>query len=107
MTEPNKQALDGITPTIAFGGKQWPVPKLAIKQLKLIRDPLLSLADKIVNKNATMGDLSAEDTDALATLVYVALTRAHRTLTRDEFDDIGTDQLELVGAFFVVLASSS
>jgi hypothetical protein len=107
VTEPNKQALDGFTPTIEFGGKQWPIPKLAIKQLRLIRDKLVCLADKMVNKNATMGDLTADDTDALATILFVALTRAHPTLTREEFDEIGTDELELVTAFFVVLAQAN
>ncbi len=107
MTEPNESLLDGVTPTVEFAGKKWPVPKLAIKQLKVIQPKLDRLADVVITKETPMREYTEEDFGDLATVLYFGLTRAHPTLTRDEFEDMPTNRYEIAAAFFVVFKQST
>lgn len=106
--EPNAAALDlPKTLTVEFGGKQWPVPKLAFKQIRLIHKKMDRLSDLLVVKQVPMGEYTDDDLEDLAFILWVALTRAHPTLSRAEFDEMPTDRLELSRAFFGVLIQAN
>lgn len=106
MTEP--APVENGTPTVTLAGKQWPIPLLAVRQLRVIREPLIAFNSRIV-ANAKNGQvdsfvsLSSEEYDRfLIQPVYVALTRAHKDMKLDEFLDMPITDGELVAAWFVV-----
>lgn len=109
MTEP--AAYDANTPTISLGGRSWPVPELAIRQLRAVRRPLIDLSDAIAETDeASTGErvmrLSTAQYEAMCEIVYQGLTRAHPTLTRDEFLDLACSDAEIFLAFLVVRRQS-
>jgi hypothetical protein len=106
-TIPSAAAIAEGAPKVDFGGQQWPVPKLAFKQIKLIHKRLDRLATLLITNPTPMGEYTDEDLEDLAYTLHVALTRAHPALTRDEFDEYPTDRLELSRAFFVVLVQAN
>jgi hypothetical protein len=98
-------------PVITLGGRAWPMPKLAPRQNRIVVPALLDLVPKILaarddaDKAGEKGGfatlaryLDTESYDALAGLVFAALTRAHPDLTRDAFDNMAIDTFELVAA---------
>ncbi len=80
-TEPNALLLDGTTPTIKLAGRDWPVPLLAPRQNRIVVPA--------IGRWARAGDpaFSTEQYDEAIAIVHAALTRAHPTLTREEFED--------------------
>jgi hypothetical protein len=100
-------AIDASISVIRFGGEAWPVPKLGIKQLKLINTKLDRLWEILITNQAPMNTLSDQDWEDLGYVTYVALTRAHPDLTMDEFEDTGTDRQELVFAFMPIITAAS
>ena len=102
---------EDTTPSLVLGGRDWPLPQLAPKQNRIVVPALLELVPKILrarDEARAAGEASGLaalarciDTatyDTLATLVFTALTRAHPGLTRDAFDDMAVDTLDLVAA---------
>lgn len=98
-------------PTIALAGREWPLPKLAPRQNRIVVPALLTLVPRILrarDEANAAGETSALavlarylDTqiyDALANIVFAALTRGTPSLTRDAFDDMGADTFELLAA---------
>ena len=109
MTEPGPHDADA--PTVELNGKTWPIPPLAIKQLRKVRRPLIDLTDAIAAAGwAKLGDffvsLSEEQYSALLDVVFHGLTRAHPDLKREEFDEWPVHDTDLLRAFFVVRAQS-
>ncbi len=97
--------------TMTLAGQEWPVPKLAPRQNRIVVPALFQLIPKILRARAdadAAGEkgsyatltryLDTESYDALAGLVFAALTRAHPQLARDDFDDMAIDTFELVAA---------
>jgi hypothetical protein len=98
-------------PTVTLGGRQWPIPELAIRQLRLVRRPLIDLTDQIAaTESETTGErvmkLSTAQYEAMVEIVYQGLTRAHPKLTRDEFLDMPATDMEIFQAFLVVRSRS-
>jgi hypothetical protein len=109
MTEP--ASFDATTPKVLLGGKSWPVPELAIRQLRAVRRPLIDLTEAIAEtEDASTGDrvmrLSTAQYEAMCEVVYQGLTRAHPQLTRDEFLDLACGDAEIFLAFLVVRRQS-
>lgn len=107
MTEP--AAYDEkTTPAITLGGKKWPIPELAPRQLRHIRQALLemnrrfSAAPKDEVGSVIIELSNAEYESLLCDPIYWALTRAHPTMTREEFDDMALSDGELSLAWFTV-----
>ena len=105
MLEPAQ--ADPAVPTIEWAGRKWPIPELAAKHLDLIWDDVIALTDALrIEKEDEFGrkiySLTADQMRRLRGVVYVGLTRAHKDLTRDAFDDVAATPLEMVLAFFVV-----
>jgi len=99
------------TPTLTLAGREWPLPKLAPRQNRIVVPALLELVPKILkardeaDKTGEKGSfatlaryLDTESYDTLAGLVFAALTRANPSLTREAFDDTAIGTFELVEA---------
>lgn len=99
------------TPTITLAGREWALPRLAPRQNRIVVPALLELVPKMLHARDE-ADAAGEkggfptlarylDTDsyeALARLVFAALTRAQPELTREAFDDMAIDTFELLAA---------
>jgi hypothetical protein len=103
------------TPTINLAGKEWPVPRLAPRQNRIVVPALLELIPMILrarDEAAEAGEtgsfaqvaryLDTAAYDRLTETVFVALTRAHPDLARTAFDDMPIDTFELIGAVRVI-----
>ena len=96
---------------VTLGGRQWPVPELAIRQLRAVRRPLIDLTDAIAaTESETTGErvmtLSTAQYESMCEVVYQGLTRAHPKLSRDEFLDLAASDAEIFLAFLVVRRQS-
>jgi hypothetical protein len=101
MTEPNAKLLaDESVSRITIDGRAWPVPKLAIKQNKVIL-PLLTKVGFGTSKILGVLD-TAEGIDAYTTVVLVALQRAHEDLTREELEGMPMGGNDLILAVNVI-----
>jgi hypothetical protein len=103
------------TPAIVLAGREWPIPRLAPKQNRIVVPALLELIPRILGARA-QADAAGEtgqisqlartlDTafyDRLGDVVFTALTRAEPGLTRTAFDDMAIDTLELLVAVRVI-----
>jgi len=99
------------SPTVTLGGRAWPIPELAIRQLRLVRRPLIDLTDAIAaTESETTGErvmkLSTAQYEAMVEIVYQGFTRAHPTLAREEFLDLAATDMEIFQAFLVVRRQS-
>lgn len=118
-TEPNKVFLsDESVPTVTLNGQKWPIPKLAPKQnvvvvplvLELVPDLMDAIDFVEVNgeKKQRMNivrlshTLTAEGMHKLYTIAFTALTRAHKELTREEFDEWPLGTIECVEAVILI-----
>lgn len=108
---PNKEFLDGDTPTVTLAGLEWPIPQLAPKQNRIIVPLVMKLAPRIMNavndaKNIDLARFAeAFDEkmyDDLVRINFTALSRAHKGLTMEEFIEMPIETLELVQSFFVI-----
>jgi hypothetical protein len=99
------------TPEVSLAGRRWPVPELAVRQLRAVRRPLIDLSEAIAaTESETTGarvlKLTTEQYEALCEVVYQGLTRAHPELTREQFLDLAATDLELFTAFLTVRRQS-
>lgn len=85
---------------VTLDGKKWPVPKLAPRQNRKVVPAILRCA-KIDQRNIT-----EEQVDDLYLVLYTGLTRAHPTLTRDEFDGMPISVEDALAAFPIVAIAS-
>ena len=105
-------------PTIHLAGRDWPIPKLAIKQNRVVVPLVLKLVPELSQIFAAIAaaeqsghtmpqiDISEETFDRIATVVYTATTRATPGFARAEFDNLEIDLFELVEALNVVITQS-
>ena len=121
--KPNQAYITGAPsdpPCIEIMGQKWPIPKLAPKQNEVVVPILLEMVPHVIKgMNATeevngktvkidpiqslAKTLSKENLHDLYTCVYMALTRAHPQLTRDEFDsECELGPLEVIEQIFTV-----
>jgi hypothetical protein len=109
MTEPTEYPQS--TPCVTLGGREWPVPELAIRQLRAVRRPLIDLTEAIAATDSeSAGErvlrLTTAQYESMCEVVYQGLTRAHPTLSRDEFLDLAATDAEIFLAFLVVRRQS-
>jgi hypothetical protein len=78
-------------PTITIAGRAWPVPLLAPRQNRVVLPGLMRL-----------GKEPAEQYETLLDIVFAALTRAHPSITREEFEDWPIATWELVESIPVI-----
>jgi hypothetical protein len=106
MTEP--ATFDArTTPAVTLGGKDWPIPELAPRQYTQIWGDLVELtsaldASEAGEFGARVLKLTTAQFGRMQDCVYVGLTRAHPSLTRDEYLDMACSTGEIVRAFLVV-----
>lgn len=120
VTEPNKKLFDDTsTRTITINDVKWPVPKLAPRQNEIVVPLILKLVPKLLaaRQERDNGDgtrtafmdlgvlatvLTGEGMRELGEVVFRALERGHRDLTREEFDDMPMGTLEMVEAVVTI-----
>ncbi len=93
-------------PLIDLGGRVWVIPMLAARQNRTVVPALLEVVPKIIKAREDGGGdlqqlarfLDTQTYDLLLDLTYTALTSAEPTLTREAFDDLPIDTLDLIGA---------
>lgn len=115
-TLPNRVLLDEDTvPQITIAGKAWPIPMLAPKQNVKVVPAILRVVPKILATGNGEGkfDLKkfAEAVDEasyadLLNIVFLALTRGHPDLSRDEFDNMPVPTMDLVLAVIVIASQT-
>jgi hypothetical protein len=118
-TEPNKSFLqDEMVPTVTLNGQKWPIPKLAPKQNEVVVPLVLELVPDLMDaidfvevdgvKKQRMNmvrlsrTLSPKGMHDLYTIAFTALTRAHKELLREEFDEWPLGTMETVEAVIVI-----
>jgi hypothetical protein len=118
-TEPNKSFLqDETVPTVVLNGQKWPIPKLAPKQNEVVVPLVLELVPDLMDaidfvevdgvKKQRMNlvrlsrTLSPKGMHDLYTITFTALTRAHKELLREEFDEWPLGTMETVEAVIVI-----
>lgn len=127
MTTPTEPAPFNpeTTPFVTLAGKQWPIPMLVPRQLRNCRRQIIDLTDAIAPDVplAQEGDAAglaavAESTgdkvmamtnsqwERLQEAVYWGLTRAHPTMTMEEFLDMPSTDGDMFKAFLVVRTQS-
>lgn len=118
-TEPNKAFLqDESVLTVTLNGQKWPIPKLAPKQNEVVVPLVLELVPDLMDaidfvvvdgeKKQRMNmvrlarTLSPKGMHDLYTIAFTALTRAHKELLREEFDEWPIGTMECVEAVLVI-----
>lgn len=100
MTVPNAELLaDESVPRVALDGKQWPIPKLSMKQMKVIVPLLQTFVDQ---GNLRKSVVSEDGLAALETIVLAGLQRGHKDMTREQFEEMAVGLPELAQAVVVV-----
>jgi hypothetical protein len=92
---PNRELLDDErVPRVTLAGQQWPIPKMAPRQNEIIV-PLILDHEEAVFAAAAQDEggkvtfrPTTEMIHRMNTIVFHALQRGHRELTREEFDDM-------------------
>ena len=93
------------TPSVTLGGKQWPVPKLAVKQNKII-DPLILgflpvFAEWTSDRASALSKIDGPKYNDLLNIAYVAIRKAS-DIKRDDFEELPITLPELIAAFGII-----
>ena len=116
MTEPN-QAVVPPFEYISLAGKLWPIPLLGPRQNRIVIPKLMELFKKIfsqlpdgyqigqpITPEVVAGiTVSTAQYDDMIEVVWLALTKAHPKLGKDEFLDWPIPTAELTGSLFIIL----
>ncbi|MGH6877640.1 MAG: hypothetical protein ACREHV_09725 [Rhizomicrobium sp.] len=107
--------LTSETPAIRLAERDWPIPRLAPRQNRIVVPALLELIPKILRARDDAAEagqtgsfaqlaryLDTAAYDRLAEIAFTALTRAHPDVARAEFDDMPIDTLELIAAVRII-----
>lgn len=103
-------------PKVTLGGKEWPIPKLAPRQQRLIVPALLAIMPTLgmiiaaVESKDPMAiaqmQVNDDVYDKIVDVVYAALTRADPELKKEDFLDIAIDARDMFAALPVVMAQT-
>jgi hypothetical protein len=94
-------------PKVTLAGKEFPIPLLVPRQNRIVIPKLIDLMKGFTEGgalsaiNITM-KLTTQQYDDLSEIIWVALTRATPTLTKDDFLDMPIDLMELIAAMDIV-----
>lgn len=112
--------------TITLNNTKWPIPKLAVRQwrvvvpsvLRLLREmgpmfvKMLLVSKEDMSNPAKMGDLLKDLTfneahiDLLVDITTAGLQRAHKEITREDVLDLECDVVEMMAAMAVIMAQA-
>lgn len=88
------------SPTIRLGGKDVPVPELAIRQLRVVLPGLAAL------RRVSLDTISAEEIDTMSDVILAAVQRSQPDVTKDQFLDWPMSVMEMIQALPVIAAQS-
>jgi hypothetical protein len=104
--KPNQRELNNGCPTMTLGGVEWPVPALAIKQLRQLT-PIITRYFQRFKDAANTADVVSRFDESMITdlldIVFIGLTKAHPDISRDEFEEMSVSLSELREAVMVVV----
>jgi hypothetical protein len=92
-------------PTITLGSRAYPMPPLAIKQMRKVIPRLLELATRF-QPPFDPTKLSEDDMNELSDVIYIAITRGSPQMTREQFDDIEATLPEMIASIDVIGAQA-
>ncbi len=105
-TAPNAKLLsDERIPTVTIDGQKWPIPKLAQRQLEIVMPIVSARFAALISgqrDNAILSTFTREAIHDFGTVAYWGLERGHPDLTREEFDNMPLDMLDLLEIVSVV-----
>jgi hypothetical protein len=87
-------------PTIRLAGKDWPIPELAIRQIRIIVPAMVKL------RVLDIATISTEQMDSLFEVVLAAIRRAHPEIEREAFFDWPISLSELLAALPVIVTQA-
>jgi hypothetical protein len=106
-------------PVVHLAGRDWPIPKLAVKQNRVVTPAITKMLPQLgrffaATEALAQGDgaallpleVSQETFDLMSDAVYAALTRATPGLARAEFDNLPISFFDLISALAVVVQQS-
>lgn len=97
-------------PKITLAGKDYPIPLLVPRQNRIVIPKLLSLMKALTAGDAVKivdpTNLSTAEYDDLIDIVWIAVTRATPTLTKEQFLDMPIGLMELISAMDTVALQS-
>lgn len=118
MPTPNQTPPSG-SEYVLIAGQQWPVPKLAVRQFRVIVPGIVRLLRELgpmfaMTLDAKAGKispadlvrqfhLSTEQIDLLGDIILCALQRAHSNMTHDQFQEMEITLQEMMGALPVIM----
>jgi hypothetical protein len=104
---------------ITLAGKQWPIPRLALKQWRIVMPNIFKLFGELgpmfesamKARSATTApevlikqfNLTSAQIDLLGDTVLVSLHRAHKGITVDQFQDMEISLEELLAAIPIIM----
>jgi hypothetical protein len=104
---PDQSLIAPGCPIVAFAGREWFMPALAMRQSRVVVPGLMRLNPVLQQiTSGQIAGLSEEHFENIIAIVHAALTRAYPTLTRDEFLDLPASTAELVAAIGVITRQS-
>lgn len=93
---------------ITLGGKEFIIPELAFRQKRITTPLILELEpvfrEKLANKRVT--EITTEEYDKIAEVVFQGVQRGLPHLTKESFLDFTFSPIELIPAFLVVAEQS-
>jgi hypothetical protein len=89
-----------------LAGERWPIPHLTLGKNRRLQPLFAKAAAHILAPDTKMADLTGDDFDTLVEITYVALTQAHPTLTREEFEELPIGMVEMVAAIGTIMEQS-
>jgi hypothetical protein len=78
---------------VRLGGRDWVLADLAPRQYRKVIPALVAL-----DPLRSVGDLDEAKIDRLVEAYYLALTRAHPDLTREEWEEVPVSVIEMIDA---------
>lgn len=112
-TEPNTAEYNGTVPLINIAGKQWPIPELAIKHLRLVVPAIMKvmprlamIKDRVKKPDEMILALMGIDIpimDALLDAIFWSMHSGTPALLREEFDSMRIPARDLLGSIDIVV----
>ena len=90
-------------PLVVFAGREWFIPRLALRQSRIVVPGLLRLLPVLETLQENPAALAEAQFEELIAVVHAALTRAYPELGREAFLDLEITVAELAAAVPVIM----
>jgi hypothetical protein len=87
---------------VTIGGKTWMIPRMGVKQLRLLQGKFDAVVKAVITDNTPFGKLSEAQLDDMTFCIWVAVNRADPSFTQEQFDNLETSIEELAIALLPI-----